>query len=128
MIIGFEELPSHLSSVASHLKPDELFRLLKDELEPCFRNAWERRFATQSNADGSPWSSDLIDTGELYSSLRVTVTRDGISAGPGGQRNVDVAGYQEERGNSVGGVDDELDEQIATALDNWMGRAFEGRF
>lgn len=121
-------LPEHFDNVAALLGPDELRRLLQDELSPEFYEAWYRRFATQTNADGSPWSSDLIDTGELFASINVTIVDTSIEAGPDGDRNIDVAEQQAALGNYVGGIDEILHEQIATALDNWMGRAFEERF
>jgi len=127
MIINVYDLSSHFERVADLLGEAELQRLLQDEISPQFILAWERRFQTETNADGSPWSSDLVDTGELRDSVEVIVENTSIIAGPGGDRNVKVAEEQADRGNVVGGIDEELDDFIMESLDNWMGRAFEER-
>jgi len=123
MQIDFLQLDEYFAQAAGKLSPEEVKKLLEDELSPAFIEAWYRRFNTQTNADGSPWSSDLVDTGELRDSISVDVVDTSIIAGPTGARNEDLADVLALRGNMVGGIDEELDSRIALALDNLMYEA-----
>lgn len=117
-------LDGHFDAVVSGLGLDKIRAMLADKVSPEFLAAWDRRFNTQSNADGSPWSSDLVDTGELRSSVSVGVTDNTVSAGPSGARNEDIAAVWQDRGNDVCGIDEQLDEAIAEILDAFVGDAF----
>lgn len=123
--ILIQDLPEYFDQVQEQISEQSIESLLKD-LAPYFVDGWYRRFSTQTNADGSPWSSDLVDTGELRSSFDMEVRDQKVIAGPQGERNEDVAAYNAERGNSVLGVDEELADIVINALDMLMYRAFGG--
>lgn len=123
MIIDFKELGEHFLQAASKFNTNDIDKVLSDELVQEFIAAWYRRFDSQTNSDGSPWSSDLVDTGELRASIEVLVGNQRIEAGPSGARNEDLAIILADKGNVVGGIDDELDDKISRVLDNFMYEA-----
>jgi len=123
--MNITDLPRHFDNIASDLGLDRLSEFLRDDIAPLMTEAWNRRFDTQTNSDGTPWNSDLVDTGELRDSCEVAVEGDRVVAGPGGARNEDVAAAQAGHGNFVSGIDDTLSDEALELLDEWVGRAFK---
>lgn len=120
----FEEMLDDIERQAQAL--NNWMPVLNDKVAPLMLRGVEERFSTESGPDGSPWSSGLVETGELRASYSVIPgSANTKTVGPVGERNETIAAAQEGRGNVITGwtpeMIEDVDRIISERLDEIMG-------
>lgn len=118
----YTELPEDFDRQADNiLKIDSLL----EEIGLVMLQDVEERFLSESGPDGSPWSSDLVDTGELRDSFTISISNNSVGVEPSGVRNEDIVAIQEDKGNIIMGFSDACLEEIDRLLDNYLSDVVE---